>query len=65
MTSRGAEVHIVGHGFGSIAAQAAARLKPKYFKSVTLVSMPELPIFKKKAWDNPKQWIMSWYAFFF
>lgn len=43
-----AETHIVGHGWGSVVAQAFAKKNPKLIKSVVLVSMPELPVFNKK-----------------
>lgn len=47
-----AEIHLVGHGWGSVVAQAVAKRNPKKYKSVVLVSMPELPVFnKKQTWE--------------
>jgi len=51
-TDNGAELHIIGHDWGSWMIQAAAKMRPELFKSVTLVSVPETKVLKEKMGGN-------------
>jgi len=58
-----AEIHLVGHGYGSLVAQAIVKKNPKLIMSLTLVGMPELPILmQKQSWSHI---LSNWHDFFF
>ena len=42
LTQAEANVHLVGHDWGSMVVQAASKLNPFLFRSVTLVSIPDV-----------------------
>ena len=58
-------IHIIGHDWGSMMVQYVAKLRPDLFRSVTLVSVPETPVYRDNWRKNPIQFAKSWYIFFF
>ena len=57
------EVVLIGHDWGAVAAYAAARAAPDAFDQIVTMAVP--PRFAAEIWDHPRQFLRSWYVWFF
>jgi len=58
----GAErAHLVGHDWGSVIAQAVARLAPARLLSLTIAAVPPIPALFRALPRHPRQSYLSWY----
>ena len=54
---------LVGHDWGAVAAYDAARNEPDRFSRIVTMAVP--PRFAAEIWDHPRQFLRSWYVWFF
>ena len=54
---------LVGHDWGAVAGYSAARIDPDRFSKIVTMAVP--PRFGATIWDHPKQFLRSWYVWFF
>jgi pimeloyl-ACP methyl ester carboxylesterase len=57
------EAVYVGHDWGAAAGYAAGAIAPERFSHLVALAVP--PNFVDAAADSPRQWLRSWYQFFF
>jgi pimeloyl-ACP methyl ester carboxylesterase len=61
----GADISIVGHGWGAVAGLHAAVLQPERVRRLVTIGMPHARTFARALNEDPVQQRMSWYAFLF
>jgi len=54
---------LVGHDWGAVAGYTAVRTDPERFSKLVTMAVP--PRFAAEMWDNPRQFLRSWYVWFF
>ncbi len=54
---------LVGHDWGAVASYSAARIDPDRFSAMATMAVP--PQFGTAIWDHPRQFLRSWYVWFF
>lgn len=59
------KVMIIGHDWGGVLAWHFAHLHPNRIERLVTISVPHPITFKKFFPRNPRQWVKSWYIFFF
>ncbi|MFB6347144.1 MAG: alpha/beta fold hydrolase, partial [bacterium] len=59
------EVTIVGHDWGAVAGYAAANRSPGRFSKLVSMSVPPMRVFLRNLIRIPRQFLQSWYMFFF
>lgn len=59
------KVMIIGHDWGGILAWHFAHLYPNRIERLVVISVPHPITFKKLLSRDPRQWVKSWYIFFF
>ncbi|MFD1585362.1 alpha/beta fold hydrolase [Halorientalis brevis] len=57
------DVVLIGHDWGAVAAYAAARMAPDRFERIVTMAVP--PRFAAEIWHHPRQFLRSWYVWFF
>ena len=61
----GADVMLVGHDWGGVAALHAAVLQPERVRRLVTIGMPHARTYARALEEDPVQQRMSWYAFLF
>lgn len=56
---------LVGHDWGAAAAWQAAIRHPSLFSRLVILNVPHPHVFMRTVFTNPKQFLKSWYIFFF
>lgn len=59
------ECILVGHDWGAAAAWQAAIRHPSLFSRLVILNVPHPQIFMRAVLTNPRQFLKSWYMFFF
>lgn len=59
------ECVLVGHDWGAAAAWMAAIRHPSLFARLVILNVPHPRVFLKNLLTNPKQFLKSWYMYFF
>jgi pimeloyl-ACP methyl ester carboxylesterase len=54
---------LVGHDWGAVAGYSAARIDPDRFSKLATMAVP--PRFGAEIWNHPRQFLRSWYVWFF
>jgi pimeloyl-ACP methyl ester carboxylesterase len=54
---------LVGHDWGAVASYSAARIDPDRFSKLATMAVP--PRFGAEIWNHPRQFLRSWYVWFF
>jgi len=58
-------LHVVGHDWGAVLAQTAAKMHPSRFKTATLLAVPHVTHWAVSSLKYPLQFVSSWYTLFF
>lgn len=56
---------LVGHDWGAAAAWQAAIRHPSLFSRLVILNVPHPQVFMRTVFTNPKQFLKSWYMYFF
>jgi len=56
---------LVGHDWGAAAAWQAAIRYPSLFSRLVILNVPHPQVFMRTVFTNPKQFLKSWYMYFF
>lgn len=59
------EAVVVGHDWGAVTAYAAANRSPGRIRRLVTMSVPPMGVFLESYFRNPRQFLHSWYVFFF
>lgn len=62
---KGETIILVGHDWGAIAAYVTAVAYPQLFSKMIVMAVPPLPVFLKRLFTHPRQWMRSSYILFF
>jgi pimeloyl-ACP methyl ester carboxylesterase len=54
---------LVGHDWGAVAGYGAAQHNPERFEKLVTMAVP--PNFEAEIWNHPRQFLRSWYVWFF
>ncbi|MFB6179737.1 MAG: alpha/beta fold hydrolase [Halorientalis sp.] len=57
------DVVVIGHDWGAVATYGAARRDPELFDRIVTMAVP--PRFAAEIFDHPRQFLRSWYIWFF
>lgn len=59
------KVIVIGHDWGGMLAWHFTHLNPSRIIKIVTISVPHPILFRNAIMKNPKQWLNSWYIFFF
>ena len=59
------KVILIGHDWGGMLAWHFTHLNPSRVIKIVTISVPHPILFRNAIMKNPKQWLNSWYIFFF
>lgn len=59
------QIILIGHDWGGMLAWHFTHLNPGKVEKIATISVPHPISFQKMLKTNPKQWLKSWYIFFF